>query len=50
MGEALKIELKDGTIMTISAQIDGRLEIGYSDNPRVLRKIDADYLARLIER
>lgn len=50
VGETLKIELKDGTLMMISAQIDGRVEIKYSDKPEVLHKLDADYLARLIGR
>ena len=50
MGETLKIELKDRTLMMISAQIDGGVEIKYSDNPGVLYKLDADYLARLIGR
>ena len=50
MGKTLKIELTDGTIMSISAQVDGWVEIRYSDQPTVSRKVDADYLAKCLGR
>lgn len=50
VGKTLKIELTDGTIMSISAQVDGWVEIRYSDQPTVSRKVDADYLAKCLGR